>query len=85
MSYFAYDPDMYETVSDRHTCAYHKLHPGAPWAGCTCSASFSQRLRPRDEYLALRDKRIRDEEDRVLAQAEAIKASRAALSKAGTD
>ena len=71
-----YDPDMYENVFERHTCAYHGLHPGAPYAGCACSASWSQRLRPRDEYEAIRDRKIREEEDRILAQAERIKAAR---------
>ena len=76
MSYILYDPDMYEYAGETHTCAYHKQHPGAPWAGCTCSASYGQKLRPRAEYEAIRDRKIREEEDRVLAQAERIKAAR---------
>ena len=38
-----YDPDDYETIREINTCAFHKKHPKMLYAGCTCSASYSQR------------------------------------------
>lgn len=83
-----YDEDMYETTHESHTCPYHKMNPGKSYAGCTCSFSVGSRLRPYDEYLALRAKREREREDAVLAEAEAIKARRGIatpLNKAETE
>jgi hypothetical protein len=78
----AYDPDEFESVSTYETCAFHKQYPGKPdWAGCTCSASFTQRRRAPEEYAAIKAKKRREEEDRILAQAEIIKASRDAKLK----
>lgn len=72
-----YDPDEYEIVAERHTCPYHLKYPGAAYAGCTCSANMGQRRRAPEEIAAIKERKIREEEDRVLAQAEIIKASRA--------
>lgn len=72
-----YDPDEYENVSEYRTCGFHKEHPGEPWAGCCCSASFTSRLRSPEEIAIIKAKRRREEEDRILAQAEAIKGMRA--------
>lgn len=76
MQMFSYDPDEYEPVTEHHVCAYHRLYPGAPYAGCTCWGSYSQRRRSDEEISAIRARKIREEEDRVLAHAEAIKARR---------
>lgn len=34
---------------ERHTCDYHRKHPGEPWAGCTCHSSISQEVH--DKFL----------------------------------
>lgn len=73
-----YDPDEYETVSEHRTCPFHERNPNGAFAGCTCSSSYGQRRRPLEEYLAIKAKKAREEEDRILAQAEIIKARRAA-------
>ena len=72
----AYDPDEYETIVTHSTCAFHKMHPGEQFAGCCCSAGMMQKLRDPEEYAAIKAKKRRAEEDRILAQAEAIRASR---------
>lgn len=72
-----YDPDEYEYVFESSTCAYHRQYPGKAFAGCCCSASAGQRRRSPEETAAIKAKRRREEEDGILAQAEAIKASRA--------
>jgi hypothetical protein len=72
-----HDPDEFETVWVYHTCAYHRAYPHGNHAGCTCSSSCSQKRRPPDEVTAIKAKRLREEEDRILAQAEIIKAKRA--------
>jgi len=61
-----YDPDEYENVSEYRTCSF----------GCCRSASYSSRRRSPEEILAIKAKRQREEEDRILARAEAIKATR---------
>lgn len=32
-----HNPDEWEVESGHTTCAYHKQHPGVPYAGCCCS------------------------------------------------
>ena len=69
-----YDPDMWETVLESHTCDYHKKHPGVNWPGCVCSGSISQH-RVSDEVYAERVKKRQGERDAViLREAESIKA-----------
>ena len=71
-----FDPDEYEMVFTSHTCHFHQANPGMTYAGCACSASSSQKLRLREEYLAIKAEKTRKEEDRILAEAEIIKARR---------
>ena len=73
-----HDPDAWETVTTSTTCAFHEKNPGVPFAGCCCSFSSGQRPRPPEEAAARRAKRVREEEDRILAAADAIRARRAA-------
>jgi len=75
--YISYDPDEYEYVSESRICAFHKADPGADYAGCTCSYSFTQKLRSTSEIAVIKAKKVREAEDRILAQAEIIKARRA--------
>ena len=35
--------------STHHTCNFHKRHPGRPFPGCTCSASYTTRDKRDDE------------------------------------
>jgi hypothetical protein len=73
-----YDPDRYRTEVKSHTCAFHEAQPGVPYAGCTCSASYGSVERPPEEVAVIkRAKRIAHEE-RILAEAAAIKARRKA-------
>jgi hypothetical protein len=37
---YVHDPDNYRTEIKSHTCGFHRLHPGEPYAGCACSTSF---------------------------------------------
>ena len=30
------------TKVETRTCEFHEKNPGVPWAGCTCSGSYSQ-------------------------------------------
>lgn len=78
-----HDPDSHETIVHRHTCPFHQVEPGKTFAGCTCSTSIGSRLRPAAEVREIKAKRRREEEDKILAQAEAIKASRAARPQPG--
>lgn len=73
------DPDRTETVIKKTTCLFHKAHPGVTFAGCGCSLSITSRERPADEVAAIKAKRRADEEDRILAQADAIRARRGAI------
>lgn len=70
------DADEFEPVVKRHTCAFHELNPGEPWPGCTCSTSYTQKRRPAEEVAKIRAERRRKEEDRILAQADLIRAQR---------
>ena len=70
------DPDEFEPVVSRHTCRFHEENPGEFFAGCTCSCSYSQRRRSREDVAKIKAERRRKEEDRILAQAELIKAMR---------
>jgi hypothetical protein len=76
MSYILHDPDEYESVSHYEVCAFHKLHPGEQFAGCCCSAGWSQCRRSDEQIAAIKAERRRKEEDSILAQAELIKAQR---------
>lgn len=73
-----HDPDEHETVITRHICPLHKANPGKTYAGCTCSSSIGSRRRSPDEVAAIKGKRRREEEDAILAQADAIRARRGA-------
>lgn len=73
-----HDPDEWETVTTFTPCAFHEKNPGVPFAGCCCQGSVGQRMRDPEEAKALKAKRVRDEEDRILVAADAIRARRAA-------
>jgi hypothetical protein len=72
-----YDPDEHETVVERHTCSFHQAHPSQLFAGCTCSTGIYSRPRSPEQVREIKAERLRKEEDRILAQAEIIKARRA--------
>lgn len=39
-----HDPSEWETVTEHHTCEYHKEHPEhRSYAGCTCWSSYGYR------------------------------------------
>jgi hypothetical protein len=72
-----YDPDEWKTVSEFHTCAYHKQHPhDIAYAGCCCSASIGQVRRDPTEVAKIKADRRRAEDDEILRKAEAIKITR---------
>lgn len=73
-----HDPDQHETVTERHVCPFHKMHPGESYAGCTCSSSVRLVSRPLQEVMRTKADRERAEEDRILREAEIIRARRAA-------
>lgn len=71
-----YDPDESKSVSEHHVCPFHEENPGVSYAGCTCSSSHGLVRRPPEEVAEIKRKRKREEEDRFLAEAEAIKVRR---------
>lgn len=71
-----HDPDEYETILEQSTCSFHQMYPIKPYTGCTCSYSVYQRWRSAEEIAAIKAEREREEEDRILALAELIKARR---------
>ena len=71
-----HDADEYETVIHSHTCPFHRSHPGKAFAGCTCSAGWSQVQRSPEAIAKIKADRLRKEEDEILARAERIKAAR---------
>lgn len=73
------DPDEYEVVVQRRVCPFHQLEPDSVHPGCTCSAGYSHKRRSPDEIAAIKSQKRREEEDRILAAADAIRARRAAL------
>ncbi len=38
------------TETSHNTCGYHKRYPGKNYAGCTCSGSFSLRVKPIEDW-----------------------------------
>jgi hypothetical protein len=72
-----HDPDEWETVTTSHMCPFHERHPGEAFAGCTCSASVSQHRRDPADVAKIKARKRREHEDRILAEAEAIRARRA--------
>lgn len=72
------DPDEWEPDISHSTCPWHKANPGKPFAGCTCSASYGMKRRDPAEVAAIKAKRRREHEDAVLAEADQIRARRAA-------
>lgn len=71
-----HDDADWEPVSSSSTCDFHKEHPGASYAGCTCSASFGLRRRDRAEADRIKAERARKHEDDILKEADAIRARR---------
>jgi hypothetical protein len=64
-----HDPDEWTSKSEQHTCSYHRLHPGKPYAGCTCSGSWSSVRRAPEEVAAIKAERQRKDDDEILARA----------------
>lgn len=71
------DLDEHELVTDHRHCAFHEIYPEQPFPGCTCSSVTRYVPRSPEEVAAIKAKKVRDEEDRILALAEMIKARRA--------
>ena len=44
-----YNPDDYEMKAEIHTCEFHKNNPGMVFAGCTCTANYSQVPKKKEE------------------------------------
>lgn len=55
-----HNPNDWKTVSEHHTCDYHKKHPGAQWAGCTCWGSYGQVKKTKRELSVDKAQRIRE-------------------------
>lgn len=63
-----HDLDGLVPTSDRTTCAYHKAHPGVPWAGCTCGGSLGVRQATPDERKERRRARLLKRRDELRAE-----------------
>jgi hypothetical protein len=59
------DPDDYVSFFDQHTCRFHEIAPGEPYAGCTCSTDWGQRKATPEEREANRKSRLEREERRA--------------------
>ena len=70
------DPDEYTTEIKSTTCPFHEANPGKSFAGCTCSTSMGRIRRPPDEVAAIKRARRIAREERILAEAAAIRARR---------
>lgn len=66
------DPDSQVPTSERTTCDYHKAHPGEPWAGCTCSASFGVRQATPEEKKERRHARLMKRREELRAELEML-------------
>lgn len=49
-----HDPEDWVVETTSHTCPFHEEHPGQSYAGCTCSGSFTSRLKTPEERAASR-------------------------------
>jgi hypothetical protein len=78
-----YDPDEYESVQDYRPCPLHEKNPGMWHAGCTCSVGYTSRKRAPEEVAAIKERKRIAEEDRILAEADAIRARRASSPTTG--
>jgi hypothetical protein len=64
------DPVDFVSVSEHRPCAFHKIAPGEPYAGCTCMGSFGQRRATPEE----REANIKARDERNKRRAEAYRA-----------
>lgn len=56
-----YDPDDWVTEHYHRTCLFHQKHHSEPYAGCTCSADYSQRRATPEERRANTYRRLSKE------------------------
>jgi hypothetical protein len=73
-----HDEDGYASEVNSNTCQYHRQYPGKAYAGCTCSAGITTRRLSEDEIALRRLKLKLEQEDRLLADADAILRARRA-------
>lgn len=64
------NPDDYISEFEHKPCQFHKIAPGAPWAGCTCSGKYIRRKATPEE----REQNIRVREARQEQIARAYRA-----------
>lgn len=84
--YITHDPDEYKTVKvdDGQVCGFHKLHPGEVHpnvalrhGACGCRRPrYNQVRRTLAEFVAIKLKRQKEEDDEILKKADAIRALR---------
>jgi hypothetical protein len=65
-----YDPDGMVSFFENHLCPFHKVAPGEPYAGCTCSGVYGTRKATPEE----REQNKIAREERQKRRAEAFKA-----------
>jgi hypothetical protein len=71
-----YDPDEFETVIESRPCTACGGDLGKCNGACNGMASYGQRRRKPEEIVAIKAKRQREQEDKILAEAELIKLRR---------
>jgi len=64
------NPDDYVSGFDNHTCKFHEIAPGEPYAGCTCVGTYYRRKATPEE----REANIKTRLEREARRAEAFKA-----------
>jgi hypothetical protein len=67
-----YDPDATVVETTHTTCSYHKQNPGKPFAGCTCSSSYSHRKATPQEYSENRKRRLEQRRVELVSELEVI-------------
>lgn len=77
MSWLFWDPDEWETVSEFKQCACGGPSSGNCNGCCTAMASMGQRRRAPEDVKRIKAEKLRMHEDKVLVEAESIKARRA--------
>lgn len=71
-----YDPDEFETVIESRACTACGGDLSKCNGGCNGMAGYSQRRRAPSEVKAIKDAKRREHEDKILAEADAIRARR---------
>lgn len=75
---YLHNTDEYESKVHHEPCPFHKRNPGGNSPACTCSTSWGLQRKPEHQIKIEREAKTLAHEEAVLAEADAIRARRAA-------